>query len=65
MSLYAISFADVLEGFTESFIIWKSYVAFTYGLIVFLVVIVVSLEHSYACFLDFHSVYGPCWIFTG
>ena len=61
MNLYAISFADVLEGFTESFIVWNSYVAFTYGLIVFVVVIVVS----WSTCLDFHSVYGPCWIFTG
>ena len=34
MNFYAISFADILEGFTESFIVWYSYVAFAYGLIV-------------------------------
>ena len=59
MNLYAISFTDVLEGFTESFIVWNSYVAFAYGLGVFVAVVV-----SWSTCLDFHSGYGPCWIFT-
>ena len=54
VNLYAISFTDVLEGFTESFIVRNSYVAFAYGLIVFVAVVVIS----WSTCLDFHSVYS-------
>ena len=60
MNFYAISFADILEGFTQSFIVWYGNVAFTYGPIVLIVVFIVS----WSTCLSFHSVDGPCWIFT-
>ena len=60
VNLDAISFTDVLESVTESFIVRNSYVAFADGL-VFIAVVVVF----WSICLDFHSVDGPCWIFAG
>ena len=60
MNFYAISFAYIPEGFTQSFIIGYSDVAFACGPIVLLVVFDVSRG---TCF-GFHSVDGPCWIFA-
>ena len=61
VNLNAISFADVLEGFTKSFIIWNSYKIFLLGPVVMLNVVLVS----WTVCLDLHSIYGPFWIFTG
>ena len=40
VNLDAISFTDILESFTESFIVRNSYVAFADGLVVFIAVVV-------------------------
>ena len=61
MNLNAISFADVFEGFTKSFIIWNSYKVFMLGPIVLLIVVLVS----WTVCLDLHSIFGPYWIFAG
>ena len=61
VNLDAISFTNVLEGFTESFIIRNSYVPFTDGLVVFVVAVAVVF---WSTCLDFHFVNGPCRIFA-
>ena len=58
MHFYAISFAQVLEGFTKSFIIWNSDGTSACGSVVLVVVSVVS-GSTYFCF---HFGDGPHWI---
>ena len=53
MNFYAISFADILEGFTQSIVLYSN-VAFAYGPIVLIVVFIVS----WSTCLGFHSVDG-------
>ena len=61
VNLDAISFTDVFEGFTKSFIVWNSYRVSVHRPVVWFVVVFVSWT---VCLYP-HSIYGPCWILAG